>query len=339
MTRSSLVQVTNLGITVKDSPQNTLVFVTRLDNGAPVSGANVSIVRTDNTTHWRGATDANGIALAPNTPLRDPEQPWEFSFIVIAEKDGDVAYVGSDWNEGISRWEFGVGYDLLEAGPVLRGTRLHRSRRLPSRRRGALQGHPASQHARWCSAAAGRHAGVHYRPRRAEQDRRRAQGAALGLEQRRVDVAAARRPVRSAITRCARFSRAIGRSRSRILRICRRGRFEMGEDYRTYRKSVSSSFLVAAYRRPDFRVDVTLTGATSNPLAGDKLRGVVNARYLFGAADAGTPGDVELHGVPLLRSAVCDHRKVQRRSLGVRRVGLERRQLPLAARSPAPRRR
>src|SRR6185503_5367944 len=36
-TRSSLVQVTNLGINVKDSPQNTLIFVTRLDNGAPVA--------------------------------------------------------------------------------------------------------------------------------------------------------------------------------------------------------------------------------------------------------------------------------------------------------------
>ena len=34
---ATVVQVTNLGITVKDSPQNTLVFVTRLDNGAPVA--------------------------------------------------------------------------------------------------------------------------------------------------------------------------------------------------------------------------------------------------------------------------------------------------------------
>ncbi len=35
--RATIVQVTNLGITVKDSPQSTLVFVTRLDNGEPVS--------------------------------------------------------------------------------------------------------------------------------------------------------------------------------------------------------------------------------------------------------------------------------------------------------------
>ncbi len=37
--RSTLLQVTNLGISVKDSPQSTLVFVTRLDTGAPVTAA------------------------------------------------------------------------------------------------------------------------------------------------------------------------------------------------------------------------------------------------------------------------------------------------------------
>jgi uncharacterized protein YfaS (alpha-2-macroglobulin family) len=47
------------------------------------------------------------------------------------------------------------------------------------------------------------------------------------------------------------------------------------------RDTVSGGFLVAAYRRPDFRVDATLTSAT--PFAGTKLAGHVTARYLFGA--------------------------------------------------------
>ena len=54
---------------------------------------------------------------------------------------------------------------------------------------------------------------------------------------------------------------------------------------------VFGSFLVAAYRRPDFRVDVTLSGlpaegspkAGDTAIAGDPLKGVVTARYLFGA--------------------------------------------------------
>ncbi len=51
---STLVQVTNLGISVKDSPQSTLVFVTSLDAGDPVAGAAVSVVNTGNATVWRG---------------------------------------------------------------------------------------------------------------------------------------------------------------------------------------------------------------------------------------------------------------------------------------------
>ena len=116
------MQVTNLGITVKDSPQNTLIFVTRLDNAAPVEGATVSIINTKNETFWTGKTNADGIALAPNTRLRDPRKTWQFAFVVTAEKDGDVAYVGSDWQEGIRPWEFGNYTDLTQADPMLRGS-------------------------------------------------------------------------------------------------------------------------------------------------------------------------------------------------------------------------
>jgi len=45
---SSLIQVTNLGVSVKDSPLNTLILVTRLDDGAPVAGVNSSIRTIDN---------------------------------------------------------------------------------------------------------------------------------------------------------------------------------------------------------------------------------------------------------------------------------------------------
>src|SRR5207244_167704 len=48
--------------------------------------------------------------------------------------------------------------------------------------------------------------------------------------------------------------------------------------------NVRGSFLVAAYRRPDFRVDATLRGDSS--IAGASLTGTVTARYLFGSAMA-----------------------------------------------------
>ena len=50
---------------------------------------------------------------------------------------------------------------------------------------------------------------------------------------------------------------------------------------------VYGNFLVAAYRRPEFRVDATLSAVTA--IAGTTLKGVVTGRYLFGAAMTGRP--------------------------------------------------
>ncbi len=278
MTRASLVQVTNLGITVQDSPLNTLVFVTRLDNGAPVPGANVSIVRTDNTTHWRGVTNADGIALAPNTPLRDPQRAWEFSFIAIAEKDGDLAYAGSDWNEGISGWEFGVGYDLLEAAPLLRGSvftdrgvyRLGEEVHFK-----AILRHNTPDGVRMLAADTPVSITVR-------------DGQNKIVDQRSVRISnwssaewTWQLPDTGSLGNYS--LRAILESDRPAPNPRNPARMD-DDDYRTYRKSVHGSFLVAAYRRPDFRVDVTLTGSGKSPLAGEKLRGEVTARYLFGAA-------------------------------------------------------
>ena len=128
--RASLVQVTNLGVTVKDSPQNTLVFVTRLDTAAPVAGAKVSIINRDNSIHWSGTTGADGVATGPGIPHRERRYTGENDyaewqkpdFVVLAEKDGDIAYVGSNWNEGIEPWDFGTSFNRSESEPMLRGT-------------------------------------------------------------------------------------------------------------------------------------------------------------------------------------------------------------------------
>src|SRR5512134_2477417 len=84
LVRASLVQVTNLAISVKDSPQNTLVWVTRLDNAAPVAGARVSIVKPDGQSMWSGTTGADGVAIAPETRLRSSRNWSEFAFLVMA---------------------------------------------------------------------------------------------------------------------------------------------------------------------------------------------------------------------------------------------------------------
>ena len=264
-TKASLVQVTNLGLTVKDSPQNTLVMVTRLDNGVPVSGARVSIVRPDNSTHWSGTTGADGIAVAPSTPLRNPENWWQFAFIVMAEKDGDVAYVGSDWNEGISPWEFGTGINLVESAPLLRGTvftdrgvyRLGEEIHLK-----AILRHNAPSGIALLPAGTPVIITV-----RDSQNRL--------VDERTVRV---NNWSSAEWTMTLPADGALGNYSLRALlesdrprpapANARRGaaQAESEDDYRLHQKSVHGSFLVAAYRRPDFRVDVTLTGAGADPV-------------------------------------------------------------------------
>jgi uncharacterized protein YfaS (alpha-2-macroglobulin family) len=315
---ATVVQSTNLGITVKDSPQNTLVFVTRLDTGDPVSGARVSIVNTSNATFWSGTTDQSGLVLAPNTPLRDPRRPDKFAFIVTAEKDGDVAYVGNDWNEGIRSWDFGLPYSLSEANPILRGTvfsdrgvyRLGEEVHLkailrqdtPSGIRLLDPKAPIDIIVRDSRAKI-----VDKRTVRtndwsaAEWTMTVPEEGALGS----YIVTARMRPPASPAdtTRKAAPGTPPGTPtvQPAVATIRRAGaaRDDNDDDEQTsaadgdadidytpdgYLRRISGDFLVAAYRRPEFRVDVTLTGDTA--IAGARLKGVVTGRYLFGAAMA-----------------------------------------------------
>jgi uncharacterized protein YfaS (alpha-2-macroglobulin family) len=276
MTRASLVQVTNLGISVKDSPQNTLVFVTRLDNAAPVVGAKVSIIKTDGQAQWTGTTGADGIAIAPQTRLRDPNRWYQFSFLVMAEKDGDVAYVGSDWNEGIVPWEFGISLNLDEADPLLCGTvftdrgvyklgeEVHVKAILRSNTPTGV---------RLLADGTAVHISVHDAEEKLVDDRVVKVNAWSSTEW----------------TMTVPAESSLGDYSIRAILESDKAKQDQDEErnktrgYRYYGRDrgVVGNFLVAAYRRPDFRVDVTLTGDTR--IAGDPLKGVVNARYLFGA--------------------------------------------------------
>ena len=256
--RASVVQVTNLALTVKDSPRNTLVMVTRLDDGEPVEGAAVTIRTLDNAVFWTGVTDATGIAMAPRTELRDPEREWEFRFVVTAEKDGDIAYVGSDWNEGTQPWAFGLSLDLRESRSLLRGSVFTD--------RGVYRlGEEVHFKAVLRSDTP---AGVHPL----------AEGTAVEIvvtdtQGQAVD----KRTVTVSAWSSAEWTFKVPEGPL--------GRYAVTASVGAHREPVSGDFLVAAYRRPDFRVDVNLAGESS--IAGVGLKGIVTGRYLFGAAMAG----------------------------------------------------
>jgi hypothetical protein len=274
---STVVQVTNLGITVKDSPQNTLVFVTRLDTGVPVGGADVSIVRLDNTVAWIGRTNADGVTLGPGLPLRDPRRQWEdFKFIVTAVKDGDVAYVGSDWNEGIEPYAFGHRYDLQEAQPLLRGT-------VFSDRGVYKLGEEVHVKA---ILRRDTPAGIQLIAPGTPLHVLLKDGRDKVVDRRTVTMNAwsaaewvARLPGDSSL---GNYELIVSLDKDALEPAAPKPEEQDESDWQSpYRKVVRGGFLVAAYRRPEFRVDANLAGDSS--LAGAPLKGVVTARYLFGA--------------------------------------------------------
>ncbi|HKB78499.1 MAG TPA: MG2 domain-containing protein [Thermoanaerobaculia bacterium] len=274
---ATLVQVTNLGISVKDSPQNTLVLVTRLDDARPVAGAKVSIRTTDNKVFWTGTTDEHGIAVAPNTDLRvdrtkekkppndEYEDDWtilnQLRFIVTAEKDGDMAYASSNWNDGIAPWDFDLGFSLREANPLLRGTifsdrgvyklgeEVHLKAMLRSDTPAGMQ-----------LLASGTPLEI----------------SVLDSHDKEID----KRTVQLGEWSSAEWTMTV--PAGGVL-----GNYRLVGTIKGQRNSIDGTFLVAAYRRPEFRVDVGLTAPTT--IAGTKLDGTVTARYLFGAPMASLP--------------------------------------------------
>jgi alpha-2-macroglobulin len=289
--RASIIQVTNLGLSIKDSPQNTLIFVTRLDTGAPVPGAKVSVVMWDNTQLWTGTTGADGVATGPGIPRHarryggeeDEDNAWyRVDFLVTAEKDGDIAYAASNWNEGIDSWEFGIPYNREQSEPMLRGTvfsdrgvyrlgeEVHFKAILRENAASGIRllkdGTPILISLRdsqnrlvdertvtvnaWSSA---------------EWTLTLPQDGSLGSYSVRA-ILESDRPKPKAPEQLQPGDEPGPRT----------------DDEVSWLKSVYGSFLVAAYRRPDFRVDVTLTG--DQRIAGQTLKGAITAKYLFGAA-------------------------------------------------------
>ena len=108
----SLALVTNLGVHLKLGRESSLVWVTALDSGKPVKGAQVSIRDCAGNTHWTGSTDAEGIAKidAALPAFQDrPACDWNSrGLVAVAQLGQDTGLVSSNWNDGIATWQFGL---------------------------------------------------------------------------------------------------------------------------------------------------------------------------------------------------------------------------------------
>lgn len=132
------VLVTNLGVHLKQGRDDALVWVTTLDDGQVVSGADIRVLDCSGQLLAEGRTDDNGLwhhteALAApdycdDTGLSglyvsariDEDHP-------LAHGKNDFAFVLSDWNRGMESWRFNVPTDTTPEPTVVAHTVLDRS--------------------------------------------------------------------------------------------------------------------------------------------------------------------------------------------------------------------
>lgn len=105
--------ITDLGLTVKSSQENTLVWVTSLREGKAQKGISVELKDDTNTILWKGKTDENGLAMAPG--LSDlkahSKNKWtQPSLYVFASSSGGDAVLCNHWNGGLEPWRFQINY-------------------------------------------------------------------------------------------------------------------------------------------------------------------------------------------------------------------------------------
>ncbi len=110
-----LVQVTDLGLTAKFSPENIVVFVTSLSAGEPVANAQIEVRDQKGKVLWSGKTDGQGTVQAPGwvkLGVKAPESSWDSPDLwVFAKLEKDEAFIRSNGFGGISPWMFDIAFD------------------------------------------------------------------------------------------------------------------------------------------------------------------------------------------------------------------------------------
>ncbi len=101
--------VTNMGITLKYSGSRVLAWITDLQTGDPVADASIEVKTLDGKTAASGKTDKDGFfesSIDITMFVAGQVNVWQPEFWVIARKDDDLAFVGSDWNTGMQPYDF-----------------------------------------------------------------------------------------------------------------------------------------------------------------------------------------------------------------------------------------
>ncbi len=107
----ALLQVTDLGTTLKVHPGGVEVWVTSLSQAEPVEAASVTLYRGGKKI-WSGLTDADGLANS-NDVIQPGWRYWDEDIIALVEHQGDASLTSSEDPHRLDVWDF----DVSTSGP------------------------------------------------------------------------------------------------------------------------------------------------------------------------------------------------------------------------------
>ncbi|MCZ7565136.1 MAG: MG2 domain-containing protein [Burkholderiales bacterium] len=122
--------VTTLAAHFKRGRESSLVWVTTLDRGRPVTDAAVAVRDCRGRALWEGVTGADGVAhIAAALPAEHALPHCEHfpaGYFVSARTAGDMTFVLSAWSDGIQPWQFNLPTGTY-GGPLIAHTVLDRT--------------------------------------------------------------------------------------------------------------------------------------------------------------------------------------------------------------------
>ncbi len=243
---TSLLQFTDLAVTIKHSPRNSLVSVTSLKNGAPIANAAVDLydLRGGDAPFWRGTTDRDGLA-------RGDGHCRACTIVAVAQLGDELAYTQSGWrdsgydyydDEGDAAYDAAAGSDR-EIGELFTDRGVYKPGEVVH-----FKGLLRNQKARSLEFPASRELAVVVTDPR--------DGKAVELK--------------TAMSGTGAFDGSFTLPAEAV----------MGT-WRIAAGPLSADFLMTSYRRPEFKVDTAIDKPAY--IAGDTITGTVRGNYLFGA--------------------------------------------------------
>ncbi len=255
----TLGQITDLAAHAKLGATGSVVWVTSLSTGKPVSGATVAVYSEAGDKKGEWTTDADGLARFPGLidvlgKGSDSDDSWHTPFaLVAASKDGDTGVTLSTWNDSDystpRAWDGDIAdvnvVMFAERGIYRPGDEVMVKGVVRQRVRGAMSVPKAGSAFRL-----------------AVRD-----GNGKALKEEKV-----------ALSKFGTFSAKVTLPADAPL-----GWWSVGAEGTVAGRNVggNAGFRVEQYRAPQFKVDVQ--APTAPVISGDALSATVNARYLFGA--------------------------------------------------------